>query len=157
MTTVLKFIQRLESFDNLLKDSFHELFIRVMSESLILFDQEFYKQYDEVARSFPSGLTLANAFSLLPSKNESLKLSFWGSVIYRKQVDHKSFVFFSKHYMPTKNCQWRKIRFTSETDCENSLLFFDNKIGRSNKKFIILVYCKGRACYTGHLASDQTL
>ena len=78
-------------------------------------------------------------------------------MICRKQVDHKSFVFFSKHYMPTMNCQLRKIRFTSETDCENSLLFFDNKIGRSNKKFIILVYCKRSTCYTGHLASDQAL
>ena len=29
--------------DNLLKDSFHELLTRTMSESLILFDQEFYK------------------------------------------------------------------------------------------------------------------
>ena len=41
-TSVLKFIQRLESFDNLLKDSFCELFTRVMSESLILFDEDFY-------------------------------------------------------------------------------------------------------------------
>lgn len=63
---MLKFIQKLESFDNLFKDSFRESFTRVMSESLIIFDQEFYKQYDEVARSFPSGLALANAFSLLP-------------------------------------------------------------------------------------------
>ena len=35
--------------DNLSKDSFHELFTRIMSESLILFDQEFYKQHDGVA------------------------------------------------------------------------------------------------------------
>ena len=63
---MLKFIQKLESFDNLLKDSFRESFTRVMSESLIIFDQEFYKQYDEVASSFSSRLALANAFSLLP-------------------------------------------------------------------------------------------
>ena len=42
--------------------------------------------------------------------------------------------------MPAKNCQLRKIRDTSETDCENSL-----------------VYCKRTTCYTGHLASDQAL
>ena len=61
---MLKFIQRLESFDTLLKDSFHELFIGVMSESLVLFDQEFYKQYDGVARNSLLGLTLVNACSL---------------------------------------------------------------------------------------------
>ena len=78
-------------------------------------------------------------------------------MICKKQVDHKSFLFSSKHYMPATNCQLRKIRVTSETDCENSLLFFDNKRSRSNKKFIILVYCKRTTCYTGHLASDQAL
>ena len=31
------------------KDSFHELLTRTMSESLILFDQKFYKQHDGVA------------------------------------------------------------------------------------------------------------
>ena len=35
--------------DNFWKDSFHELVTRTMSESLILFDQEFYKQHDGVA------------------------------------------------------------------------------------------------------------
>ena len=34
--------------DNLLKDSFRELLTRAMSESLILFDQKFYKQHDGV-------------------------------------------------------------------------------------------------------------
>ena len=121
-TSVLKFIQRLESFDNLLKDSFCELFTRMMSESLILFDEDFYKYYDGVPRNSLSGLTLANACSLLPWKNESLKLSFWVSVICRKHVHHKLFVFFSKRYMSTKNCQLRKIKFTFETNYENSIL-----------------------------------
>ena len=33
-----------------------------MSESLILFDQEFYKQHDGVAMGSPLGPTLANVF-----------------------------------------------------------------------------------------------
>ena len=33
-----------------------------MSESSILFDQEFYKLHDEVAVGSPLGSTLANAF-----------------------------------------------------------------------------------------------
>ena len=34
--------------DNLSKDSFRELLTRITSESLILFDQQFYKQHDGV-------------------------------------------------------------------------------------------------------------
>ena len=48
--------------DNLSKDSFRELLTRTMSESLILFDQQFYKQHDGVATSSPFGSTLANVF-----------------------------------------------------------------------------------------------
>ena len=40
---VENFFQDRTYVDNLLKDSFRELLIRTMSESLILFDQEFYK------------------------------------------------------------------------------------------------------------------
>ena len=46
--------------DNLSKGSFRELLTRTMSESLILFDQIFYKQHDGVAMGSPLGPTLAN-------------------------------------------------------------------------------------------------
>ena len=48
--------------DNLLKDSFLELLSRTMSESLILFDQQFCKQHDGVAMDSSLGPTLVNAF-----------------------------------------------------------------------------------------------
>ena len=48
--------------DNLSKDSFRELLTRTMSESLILFDQQFYKQHDGVAMGSSLGHTLANVF-----------------------------------------------------------------------------------------------
>ena len=48
--------------DNLSKDSFRELLTRTMSESLIFFDQEFYKQHDGVAMGSQLGSTFANAF-----------------------------------------------------------------------------------------------
>ena len=48
--------------DNLSKDSFRELLTRTMSESLILFDQQFYKQHDGVVMGSPLGPTLANVF-----------------------------------------------------------------------------------------------
>ena len=46
--------------DNLSKDSFRKLLTRTMSESLISFDQEFYKQHDGVAMGSP-----LQCFSLL--------------------------------------------------------------------------------------------
>ena len=48
--------------DNLSKDSFHELLTRTMSESLILFDQQFYKRHDGVEMGSPLGPTFANVF-----------------------------------------------------------------------------------------------
>ena len=46
--------------DNLSKDSFRELLTTTMSESFILFDQEFYKQNDGVAVSSPLGPAFPN-------------------------------------------------------------------------------------------------
>ena len=48
--------------DNLLKDSFRELLMRSMSESSILFNQEFYIHHNGVAMVSPLGPTLLNAF-----------------------------------------------------------------------------------------------
>ena len=48
--------------DNLSNNSFCELLTRAMSESLLLFDQEFYKFHDGVAMSSPLVPTLANVF-----------------------------------------------------------------------------------------------
>ena len=48
--------------DNLSKDPFRELLTGTMSGSLILFDQQFYKQHDGVEMGSPLGLTFANVF-----------------------------------------------------------------------------------------------
>ena len=48
--------------DNLLKDSFRELLMRSMSESSILFNQEFYIHHNGVAMVSTLGPTLLNAF-----------------------------------------------------------------------------------------------
>ena len=48
--------------DNLSKDCFRELLTSIMSESLILFNQELYKQHDGVAVGSPLGPELANVF-----------------------------------------------------------------------------------------------
>ena len=44
------------------RKTLRDLLTRTMSESLILFDQQFYKQHDGVAMGSPLGPTLANVF-----------------------------------------------------------------------------------------------
>ena len=92
--------QNRTNVDNLSKDSFRELLTSTMSESLILFDQEFYKQHDGVAMSSPLGPTLANVFLCYHEKNwlqycpSEFKL-----VIYRRYVDDTFLLFGSKHHI----------------------------------------------------------
>ena len=50
------------NIDGITKEYFHELLSICMSESLVLFDGEFYKQIDGVAMSSPLGSTLAKIF-----------------------------------------------------------------------------------------------
>ena len=86
--------------DNLLKDSFFELFTRTMSESLILFDQQFYKQHDGVAIGSPLGPTLANVFLCYHEKIWLQNCSSgFKPVIYRRHVDDTFLLFCSKHHI----------------------------------------------------------
>ena len=129
------------------KDSFRELLTRTISESLTLFDQEFYKQHDGVAMGFPLGPTLANVFLCY---HEKIWLQSFPSesklVIYRRYVDDTFLLFRSKHrikkFRNYLNRQHRNIRFTSEIENENSVSFLDIKISRENNKFTTSVYRK---------------
>ena len=74
--------------DNLGRHSFRELLNRTMSELLLLFDQEFYKQHDGVAMSSPLGPTFANAFLCYHEKIWLQNCpSEFKPVIYRSYVD----------------------------------------------------------------------
>ena len=48
--------------DGLSKDSFREMLTVTMTESFILFDNEYYEQHDGVAMGSPLGPTFANIF-----------------------------------------------------------------------------------------------
>ena len=78
----------------MLKDTCLELLPRFMSESLILFDQLFYKQHDGVAMGSPLGPTLANFFLCYPEKSwlQSCPSEF-KPVIYRRYVDDAFLIF----------------------------------------------------------------
>ena len=133
--------------DNLSNDSFRELLTRTMSESLILFDQQFYKQHDGVAMGSPLGPTLANVFLCYHEKIWLQNCpSEFKPVIYRRYVDDTFLLFRSKHHIDKfrnyLNRQHKNIKFISETENENSISFLDIKITRGNNKFMTSVYRK---------------
>ena len=85
-----KLFQESTHVDNLSKDSFRELLTGTMSKSLMLFDQEFCKQHDEVTISFPLGLHFPIFFLLLFCYPEKIWFQNYPSefkpVIYRRYV-----------------------------------------------------------------------
>ena len=118
-----------------------------MSESMIVFDQPFYKQHDGVAMDFPLGPTLANVFLCYHEKIWLQNCpSEFKPVIYRRYVDDTFLLFRSKHHIKNfrnyLNCQHKNIKFTSKTENENSISFLDIKITRDNNKFMTSVYRK---------------
>ena len=131
--------------DNLSKGSFRELFIRTLSESLFLFDQEFYKQHDGIAMGFPLRPTLANVFLCYHEKVWLQNYPFeFKPIIYRRYVADTFPLFRSKHYIDKfrnyLNHQRKNIRFTSEIENENCISFFDTKISSDNNNFTTSVY-----------------
>ena len=79
---------------NLPKDSFRELLTRTMSESLILFDQQFYKQHDGVAMGSQLGPPLPKVFLCYHEKIWLQNCpSEFKPVIYRRYVDDTFLLF----------------------------------------------------------------
>ena len=151
--------------DNLSKDSFRELLTRTMSESLILFDQELYKQHDGVAMGSPLGPTLANVFLCYHEKIWLQNCpSEFKPVIYGRYVDDTFLLFRSRHLIEKfrnySNCQNRNIRFTSEIENENPILFLVIKLSRENNKASSRDHINTTCClpyYTGYSNFAQIL
>ena len=118
-----------------------------MPESLILIDQQFYKQHDGIAMGSSLGHTLDNVFLCY---YEKIWLQNWPSefkpVIYRRYVDDTFLIFGSRHHIEKfqnyLNRQHKSIKFTSETENENCISFLHIKITRGNNIFMISVYRK---------------
>ena len=117
------------------------------SESSFIFDSLLYKQIDRVAVGSPLGPTLANAF-LCHYKKEWLDNcpSPFKPIVYRRYVDD-IFILFSckEHLQPFvdyMNKQHRCIKFTSETEQNNTFAFLDINITRQNNQLKTSFYRK---------------
>ena len=118
-----------------------------MSGSLVLFVGEYYKQIDGVAMGSSLGLTFANIFL---SYHEQIWLKNcpceFKPVIYKRYVDDTFLLFRSKDHIEEfrcyLNCQHPNIKFTSEIEENNSILFLDIKIKKVNNSFSTSIYRK---------------
>ena len=128
---------------------FHQLLTITMSESLVLFDGEYYKQIAGVAMGSPLGPTFANIFL---SYHEKIWLKNcphgFKPVIYIRYVDGTFLLFPSKDHIENfrcyLNCQHPNIKFTFETEVLDivSILFLDIKITRVTNSFSTSIYRK---------------
>ena len=126
---------------------FHELLTVTMSESLVLFDGEYYKQIDGVAMGSSLGPIFANIFlscyEQIRLRNCPCELK---PFIYKRYVDDTFLLFRSKDYIEKfrcyLNCQHPNIKVTSEIEENNSISFLDIKIRRVNNSFSTSIYRK---------------
>ena len=135
-----------------MKDSFSMLLTTTMSESLILFDQEFYKQHDGVPVGTPLGPKPVNVFLYhekiwLQNCSSEFKIG-----ICRRYVDDIFLLFRLKHnikkFWNYQMHQHENIRFTSETENKNSIFFLDIKKSWDSNKFRTSVNCKPKVLPT---------
>ena len=135
------------NIDGITKDFFHDLLTICMSESLVLFDGEYYQQIDGVAMGSPLGPTFANIFLCFYERIwlENCPVEF-KPVVYRRFVDDTFLLFRSYEHIEKFrayiNYQHPNIKFTSEIEENNCMSFLDIKITRELNSFSTSVYRK---------------
>ena len=137
------------NIDGITKDYFNDLLTICMSESLVLFDGEYYKQIDGVAMGSPLGPTFANMFLCFYEQIwlENCPIEF-KPVVYRRFVDDAFLFLLFRSYEHIEkfrtylNCRHPNIKFTSEIEEHNCMSFLDIKITRELNNFFTFVYRK---------------
>ena len=124
-----------------------EMLSLTTKENVILFDQKYYSQIDEVAMGSPLGPTLANIFlcyhetTWLKNCPKSFK-----PVYYKRYVDD-IFVLFEKpeqvsRFVKYMNKRHKNIKFSFETEKDNFFSFLDVKICKEKDTFTTSVFRK---------------
>ncbi len=133
--------------DDIPKQDFRALLQSAVSETLFIFDGEYYEQIDGVAMGSPLGPSLANAF-LCHFETvwlDSCPIEF-KPVLYKRYVDDCFLLFRQKSHVPLflefLNRQHPNIEFTSELELEGVLSFLDISISRVGGHFQTSLYRK---------------
>ena len=140
-SSIFVLFKSIRNIHGLKKKQITEMVLLTTKESIILFDMAFYIKVDGVAKGYPLGPSLANAFlchhevkwlNNCPQKIEP--------VFYKRYVDD-IFVFFKilKHvksfvdYMTSKH---KIVNFSFETEKDGQMLFLYVNVFRENGKSV---------------------
>lgn len=139
--------QNATSIAGIAKDCFRSMLEVSVLNSYFIFDRKLYKQIDGVGMGLPLGPTFANAFLCHHEKNwiENCPSDF-RPVYFKRYVDD-CFVIFQHpshvdRFLTYLNLQHPNMRFTKETEVNNSLSFLDVQVKRVGSRFETSVYRK---------------
>ena len=136
-----------QTVSGLKKQQVLEMLSLTTKENVILFDEKYYSQIDGVAMDSPLGPTLANIF-LCHHETTWIKNcpKAFKPVYSKRYVDHIS-VLFEKpgqvsRFVNYMNKRHKNIKFSFETEKDNSFSFLNVKICREKDKFTTNVFRK---------------
>ena len=126
---------------------FRKLLGFAVKENHFVFNGQLFDQIDGVAMGSPLGLSLANIFMSHLEKRYLVNCpSEFKPVLYRRYVDDTYCLFRDRDhitmFLEYINCQHPSINFTTETESENSLPFFDVLVTHDGSNFSTSLYRK---------------
>ena len=139
--------QHSDSFLGFTRNLFKTFLELAVLNSFFIFDNQLYEKIDGVGMGLPLGPTFANLFMCFNEDSWLQKCpSDFRPVFYRRYVDDTFVLFKHKSHAPRfleyLNQQHSNIKFTLETEIDNSISFLDIKIQRNDSQFITSVYRK---------------
>ena len=131
------------------RDEFKKLLEFAVKDNHFLFNNQLYEQVDGVAMGSPLGPLFANIFlSFYETSWFNNCPSQFKPIFYRRYVDDCFLLFRSStHILPFLNylnSQHANIKFTHETENNNTLSFLDIKLNRCEINFTTSIYRKSR-------------
>ena len=122
-----------QTVSGLNKQQVLEMLSLTTKENVVLFDQKYYSQIDEVAIGSPLGPTLANIFLCYHETTWLKNCRKYFKPVYYKSYVHDIFVLFGKpqqvlRFVNYMNKRYKNIIFLFETKRNHSFSFLDVKI-----------------------------
>ena len=132
---------------NLTKTLFKQLLTYAVTNTFFIFDGQLYEQVEGLGMGLPLGPTFANIFMCFHETNWLRDCpSSFKPIFYRRYIDDTFLLFKSethvKPFLDFLNSKHPNIRFTYETETNNTLNFLDTAITRSHNSFLCSVYRK---------------